>query len=148
MKMITGLIVGLMGLSQVSLADHASLQRLAREMGLAGTNLYTNARPVLGPRPTYRQRYAFEHISFFHNSAHRFERVVGARLDMQDDHASDIRYAFRQLESDLYHARQTFLDLFYGERTDMTDDHPSLGNLERYLQYAESLIPQIQYNLP
>jgi len=167
MKLLLGLVAGLMGLQQVAIADHATLERLAREMGTTGTNLYYGARQVLGPYPTYKQRYAFEHVSFFHNAAHRFERVVGAREESTSrDHASDVQYAFRQLDYDLYNARKTFPDLFYGvvfsELTSdgselsevastsdiVTRDHPQFGKLEGYLRYAESLIPQIRNNLP
>lgn len=166
MKLLIGLVAGLMGLQQVAVADHATLERLAREMGTVGTNLYYGARQVIGPRPTYRQRYAFEHVSFFHNSAHRFERVLGVREEVDArDHASDIRYAFQQLDYDLYNARKTFPDLFYGvffsnlneqdaisevpSASDIvTRDHPQFGKLEGYLRYAESLIPQIRNNLP
>jgi len=160
MKLLIGLVAGLMGLQQVAIADHATLEKLAREMGTTGTNLYYGARQVIGPRPTYRQRYAFEHVSFFHNAAHRFEQVVGARGEVDSrDHASDVNYAFRQLDYDLYNARKTFPDLFYGvffsnlnesaAASDIvTRDHPQFGKLEGYLRYAESLLPQIRNNLP
>ncbi len=162
-----GLVIVLVNLHQVALADHATLRRLAQEMGQAATNLYTGSQQVMGPYPNYWQRYAYEHISFFHNSAHRFERVLGVRGEVDTrDHASDIRAAFQQLSHDLHHARETFPNLFYGvslssrngsddfespEFTStnvITRDHPQFGKLEGYLRYAESLIPQIQNQLP
>ena len=144
MKKLIGLAIALSALSQMAFADHESLERLSRDLTRNASELYVGARQVIGYYPTYRQRYAFEHISFLHTSAHRFEQLVGGAA--ADDHGSDelIRWAYRRLEHDVYYARRTFNYLF----DDFSDDHLAYGRLDQLLRNSEDLVRDIGRVLP
>ena len=143
MRSAAWLALVFLAIGPLARADHKQLPELSRRLGIETTNLARGARSVIGTYPTYRQRYAYEHISFFHSVSHRFERIV-AGLREDRDHASDVRAAFQRLERDAYLARSTFLDLFYSS----SDDHPSLKPLEQMLANSEALVKEIGNNLP
>lgn len=152
MKQLIGLAIALGMAQQMALADHAQLQTLSQQLTIDASRLVNGARQVIGYYPTYRQRYAYEHVAFLHNSAHRFERIVFTE-GPADDHAHDqlIVRAYRRLERDAYNARATFRDLFYpyanGDEPEATDDHPGNG-LEQLLASCERLIQDIYTYLP
>ncbi len=151
MKYLIPVIVAIILNQSMALADHGQLRALSQKLGVEATNLERGARQVVGNFPTYPQRYALEHVMFFHNSAHRLENVVIQGLEL-DDHAHDTRIieAYQRLERDAIYARRTFPDLFRGTALDtaVLDDHPLFGGLEISLQNCESLIRQIFQNLP
>ncbi len=152
MKRLIGLAIALGISQQMAVADHAQLRTLSRQLSVDATRLVTAAREVIGYYPTYRQRYAYEHVSFLHNSAHRFERIVLTE-GPADDHAHDqlIVRAYRQLERDTYYARSTLGDLFAccadSEGSGVTDDHSS-ADLGQMLSSCERLVQDIYRNLP
>ena len=126
-------------------ADHKQLPELSRQLGIQVSQLADGARKVIGFSPSFHQRYAHEHVQFFHASAHRFQDLVsGMQVDrIERDHTNEVRLAFRKLNHDASHARETFMDLF-----GTLDDHPSMGPLEKTLRNAEFLVRQIGLNLP
>ena len=151
MKYLMAMVLALSAFSANVQADHGKLRTLSRQLGVEGTRLQQEARRVIGNYPTYRQRYAYEHVTFAHNSSHRFEDIVfnGGMEVSLDDHAHDqlITRAYRQLESDFFNARKTFPDLF-GLVADVTDDHPTGSPLDKILLNCEAIQREIYKNLP
>lgn len=132
-----------------ALADHAKLKTLSRDLGVQASRLYYGARDVIGPRPSARQRYAFEHTIFLHRSAHRFESAVGAVRELDRDHVSDVRAAFRRLGHDTSNARETFEDLFYSLRDENDRDHATdYKRLNALLTSIEALVQQLAVEIP
>lgn len=142
MRNILGLAIALCALPRLASADHVKLEALSKQTVMAASQLYTDARRVIGNYPTYRQRYAFEHISFLHNSAHRFEGVLHQYEARDHQHDQLIRRAFQRLEHDAYYARSTFDDLFYGY------DHIDYDHLDRLLTSIEYNIEELGHHLP
>ncbi len=145
MRKLLGLAVAIGTLQGVSIADHAQLSGLALELTRDSRALYSGARRVVGWYPTWRQRYALEHISFLSNSAHRLQYTIQQGRAI-NDHAHDeaIHRAYRRVEHDTRHARETFGDLF---RRYSTNDHSAdYVYLDRLLSNCERLtfnqIPQ------
>lgn len=127
-------------------ADHAQLESLTNEVAVDTRQLRIAARNVIGYYPTYRQRYAYEHIMFLENAAKRFQSAVQSGAD---DH-SQITSAYHRLERDAYYARYTFEDLFRYYRDDVTDDHshPNFAPMDNLLRKIEKHIGEISPNLP
>ena len=150
MNKLSGLFMSVCVVGNLALADHGNLLNLSTELTRDVSELYQGARRVIGPRPTWRQWYAFEHISFLHNSAHRFDNLVKRRNLINDhDHDMKIRRAYRDLEHDVYYARQTFSDLFRREFEGDTNDHSDYLRLDRLLRNCEDLVQrQIPQHLP
>lgn len=143
MRKILSVALGLLVWHSAGLADHGELRAYSRQLSQVTYQLQVGARREIGVYPTPRQRYAYEHIMFFAQSAARFERVVYLE-GVGDDHAHDqaIVRAFRKLEHDAYYARATFPDLF-----GLGDDHGH-GPLGRLLDEAEYLVSAIERALP
>lgn len=148
MKRLMGLVlIAVCVLPQVVRAegdyDHVQLKQLAARLGAQASRLYDGARRVIGVYPLQSQKYAFEHVSFFHNSAHRFEHVVQSAVveDLERDHTA-IGTAYRKLEHDVFYARQTFEDLF------LDRDHVVHAQLDALLSDCEALVRQIGNDLP
>lgn len=142
MSRLLGLVVALGTFHGVAFADHAKLETFSRQLTRNASELYIGAQRVVGPYPSYYQRYALEHIAFLHNSAHRFERVVFGWGT--NDHAHDyaIHNSYRRLSRDVYYARQTFMNLFYrvnGEESE-TNDHSDYARLDQLLRSCEYLV--------
>lgn len=148
MRYLFGLLVASSLWQTPALAEHGELRALSRQLSIEASALLEGARAVVGSFPSYRQRYAFEHVSFFHASAHRFEYTVWNE-GPGDSHPRDpiIVGAFRRLERDLFNARQTFADLF-GPFSDSTDNHPMEAGLFQRLASCERLVQEIFRNLP
>jgi len=142
MRNLISFAVAFCAFQQVALADHTVLRTLCRRMSYETTELERGARLVIGPRPTYRQQYAYEHVMILRRTALNFETVV--YYGELDDHNHDlrIRRAYAQLDRDLYYARQTLEDLFYPY-----DDHTP-NSLRTLMSSIERLNMQIRYVLP
>lgn len=149
MKKLMTIMLALGAFGQLALADHARLTALSAELTIETTELVQRARRVVGIYPSYRQRYALEHIRFFRNSALQFERAV-YQSESINDHAAMER-AYQRLLNDAFHARQTFRNLYRfnsgGCNTPVCDlsgsnAHPS-DTLESIMDRAEDLTQEI-----
>lgn len=124
-------------------ADHATLENLAAQVTQQSHQLEAGAQRVIGTHPTHSQKYAFEHIQFFHRAAHSFKVVLqGRNGDWDHVHTQKIRQAYRKLSHDLYYARQTFNNLFQGW------DHADYLTLNNLLTQIERSVREMHHHLP
>lgn len=141
MKKLLTLAVALCAYSAMASSwDHGKLKTLSAQVTNDSYQLYVGAYQVIGSFPTYRQRYAYEHIQFLYNSAHRFQQ---AAQGITWDHAADrVRQAYQKLDHDTLHARQTFNDLFGSW------DHGQYDRLNRLLLSVEGAVSELRFHLP
>ena len=148
MKKLLVLVVAISTMQSVSFADHAQLSGLALQLTRDSGALYSGARRVVGWYPTWRQRYALEHISFLNASSRRLQYTI-QQSPAINDHAHDeaIHRAYRKVEYDVLNARETFGDLF---RRYPTNDHSAdYVYLDRLLSHCENVVhTQIPQFLP